>query len=268
MSTRTPFTLRCLFAAFAATLSAMALGCSAQADRTYEGNALAHIQLTAAGAPTTFLGGTLRPEDIQVGIVWQVNDDKGSPYGYEALYRSVILAGATTRGPFPERFRLPLFEPPADNVLFGADVYSWIGKFPSATPGRIAYGLIFAARSGPSFASYEDFKNFAYQRLLGGSKTHIVVYIDQDADSQSPWAKIFGGALRMGYNLLRAREFTEEEKTLPRCRDLPAEGWGDPSVTACREFFLHVSPTPNGFSETVDLTFTPDSRNHDFPNLY
>jgi hypothetical protein len=182
------------------SLSMVAFGCSAQAERTYRGESLARFHITSSPAAVAMLTGKGMPEKLDVGIMW-ASDLSGLSDGNEVFYRSAFLAGDIARGTFPEQFQISIYTTPPDEILSTASNLTAFDNFPSTAPGRFLVGGICASKGGLPFRSLADYRNFGYEHIVGARPTHFVVYIDRDADVTAPWAKLFGGPLHKGYNL-------------------------------------------------------------------
>jgi hypothetical protein len=113
----------------------------------------------------------------------------------------------------------------------------------------LSFVLCLLATVGVGCSSNPSFK--------GGSTSHVIAYLEKEAPSGSPWAKVFGGSLKQGYNLVRVRAFTETEMLIPSCATLAAKDWDVPE-TACRAFKFHGEPAAAGAVDTVVMAFEND----------
>jgi len=119
--------------------------------------------------------------DVEVGFITE----------YHACVDGAIGQTAPVVGDFPAQFSLDMLLPPPRAAFM-----------PSDTGERVALGFFVAL--APQARSLElSFRSEPPAWLLGASETHVLAYAADPVDADSSWGHYLGGALSVGYHLMR-----------------------------------------------------------------
>ncbi len=97
-------------------------------------------------------------------------------------------------GEFPAAFNLDVLQPPPGEALM-----------PSDTGERVAIGLFVAVDPSADSMSFSRRDRERPAWLLGGSETHVLIYVGDPVSEDSTWGRHLGGAYAEGYHLVKVR---------------------------------------------------------------
>ncbi len=187
-------------------LCALLLGCDAQVDSSYPGEALARISGTTAGFGLDEVAGS-------AAILWNANRGPDVPSG------PVSAAVLHPHGPAALTFIVISAPPP--EAFFAVD----------GDGGRVAEGYLHLVRAGAGDApTIDDF--------VGTAIDFALVYVDGSIAEGSLMAAYLGGVPAPGYHLARWRATAGLSAAQATFADRCAAAWPDADCGASRRYQL------------------------------
>jgi hypothetical protein len=162
-------------------LAMLAGACDAAADASYRGEPLAIV----AGVVTSERTDLDAPAPL--ALIWVNYLSPGT--GVAVPARELM----SVEGGFPATYRMPIYEPPPDEMLMDLSG----GDEPDSAGVAVGYLVVFE----PGTTDFND-----YQRIAGQALAHAIVYVRGEMQPDSLDAAMFQGVLEPGYHLVRLAE--------------------------------------------------------------
>jgi hypothetical protein len=97
-------------------------------------------------------------------------------------------------GGFPANFELDVLTPPPEDALVedSAGYRAALAYFVALKPGTAPVAIVRDSEEPPAW-------------LLGGSETHMLLYLPAEIPESSPWGQFLGGSLGQGFHLMQVK---------------------------------------------------------------